>query len=133
MSRFLSSSRGSPDAWLKAAAAVAAAVSETPGVAALAGSAVYQTRGRGAVVKGVAVSAARSGGATAEVGLVVGLGAFRSRRALDAVLAEARARARRAWEQLGMEGPFHVLLHLVDIAIDTAEWDVAEAAKGDSL
>jgi len=102
-----------PDAWAAAAAALRHAALGVVGVDRLSESAMYQTRGRGATVPGVALQPAPGGGAQADVALVLdptpGLSTEAVARAAGQVL-------QATWQRLGDPPPLALRVHVVDLA-----------------
>lgn len=101
------------DAWLAAAAALAAAALASPGVHSLSESAAYQTRGRGPAVRGVRLARLPNGNAHVEVGLVVEAAVLGSRDALDQAVDGAAGRVRAAWGVHGFGIPLVLDVHVV--------------------
>ena len=107
---------GAADAWLDAAAALRHAALDVDGVAALSGSAAFQTRGRGPAVSGVALAPLVGGGVRADVAVVVGAQAVEEA-GVEAVARLAGQAVRAAWDRLGDESPFELRVHVVDLDV----------------
>ena len=103
------------DGWLDAATALRQAALGVSGVAALSGSAAFQTRGRGPAVGGVALAPQIGGGVRADVAVVLAAEAAAERGRLAAVSRAVGQAVRAAWRRLGDPAPLDLQVHVVDV------------------
>ena len=104
------------DPWLEAAEALAKEALAHPGVAALAKSGHFETRGRGRTVRGVALRRG-DGRATATLGVTLAPDALPAT-GIPTLVAALRSRLRRRWDALQTGLPLEIHVHVLDLAID---------------